>query len=159
MTSIGLGSFPWCRTRFLWFHIDQKMVKRDCRKLILFCSMNLFAMIQSTIHCLAEIWFRSEVLISKIKPCQTTLAKGQCKKRWVIVSSSSLHIRHLLVAEIPLLFKITKIGILSYRIFQMKVIIFRGSLTFQISFQTTWGILEILWFSRWVELWFWWSRE
>ena len=50
-----------------------------------------------------------------------------------MVSSSSSHIRHLLEAGIPLLLRFAKTGRLSCRVFQMKVRIFKGSLTFQIS--------------------------
>ena len=158
-TSMGLGNFPWWSTKFLWFQIDQRMVKVDCRKLIPFCSMGLLERIQSNIHCLVELWSKLEVLISSIEPCQTTLANGHCRKRWVMVSSSSLHMRHLLEAGIPMLFKIAKKRRLSCRIFQMKVRIFKVSFTFQINHQIAWGILDDLWFSMEVELWFWWRRE
>ena len=90
-------------------------------------------MIQFKIHCFAVLWFRLDVLISRIEPCQTTLAKGHCKKRWVMVSSSSSHIRHLLDVGIPLLLRFAKTGRLSCKVFQMKVRIFKGSLTFQIN--------------------------
>lgn len=73
-----------------------------------------------------------------------TPTKGHCRKRWLMVSSFSLHIRHLLLARIPLLFKIEKIGRLSCRIFQMKVRIFRGNLTSQISCQVFIGMVEVL---------------
>ena len=50
-----------------------------------------------------------------------------------MVSSSSSHIRHLLDVGIPLLLRFAKTGRLSCKVFQMKVRIFKGSLTFQIS--------------------------
>ena len=87
-------------------------------------------------HCLAVLRFSSEVLISRIEPCQTAIAKGQFNKRWDAISSSSSHIRHLLEAGIPLLFRFTKTGTLLCRNFQMNVRIFKGNLTFQINFHT-----------------------
>ena len=53
------------------------MVNKDCRKLILFCSIDLFTIIQSAIFFSTRIiWSNLEVLISRGEPCQTALAKG-----------------------------------------------------------------------------------
>ena len=53
------------------------MVNKDCRKLILFCSIDLFAIIQFAIFFSTRIiWSNLEVLISRGEPCQTALAKG-----------------------------------------------------------------------------------
>lgn len=86
ITSIGLGTFPWWRTRFLWFQIVHKMVNMVCRKHISFCSMDLFRMMQFTIHCFVKQCRMFDIMISSMEPCHTALAKGQCKKRWDMVS-------------------------------------------------------------------------
>ena len=93
-------------------------------------------------HCFAVLWLSSEVLISRIEPCQTAIAKGQFKKRWDVVSSSSSHIRHLLEVGIPLLFRFTKTGILLCRNFQMNVRIFKGNLTFQNQLPYSWSYIR-----------------
>ena len=135
-TSIGLGVFPWWRIMFLWFHNEQKMVKQDWRNVILLCSIGKPGGKHPAIHCLKETLDKSELLTSRLEPCQIALASGQWRNKWFMVSSFSSHMRHLVGAANHLLFKIVNIGRLSCSIFQMKLRIFMGSFTFQIIFQT-----------------------
>lgn len=95
-TSIGLRSFPWRRTKFLWFQIDHRVVNKDCKILILEGSLGSFCLTQNSTHCWIDRLKESEVLISKFDPCHRAQAKWHFKKRWLRDSSSSLHKRHLL---------------------------------------------------------------
>ena len=74
--------------------------------------------------------------MARVEPCQQALVKGQSKKRWVVDSSSSLHRGHVLEVEMPLFFRLSKVGRLSCMSFHIKLLIFRGTLTFQIKFHT-----------------------
>ena len=145
-TSIGLGFFPWWRTKFLWFHIDQRVVKTDCSRPILIGLLGSFCITQFSTHWEIERFKQSEVLIPRIEPCHTALAKWHFKKRWLSVSSSSLQRIHKVETEMPLLLRTSKTGKLPWRSFQMKFKILRGSLTFQILSQASFAIPKHLWF-------------
>lgn len=101
-TSFELDTFSWCRTRFLWFQMDHKMVNIDCRYNTLLSSESSLFVIAETTHCFTELVTKKEVLILKLYPCQIALAKGHWRNKWLTVSSSSLHMRQALEVVIPL---------------------------------------------------------
>ena len=90
-------------------------------------------------HCWTDTSTTSEDWIANWEPYQQALEKGQCKKRWVADSSSESHRGHRPTLVIPLLFRVWKVGRLSWRSLQIQLHIFKGTLTFQRTFHTAAG--------------------
>ena len=82
ITSMGLGDRAWCRTIFLWFQIDQRVVKMVCRKHILSCSKSVLDTIHWLSHWSTEVLSISEVLKPRFEQCQIALAQLYSKNRW-----------------------------------------------------------------------------
>lgn len=135
-TSLGWGTFPWCKTWFLWFQMDHKIVNINCRYSILLSSTSSLSIMAEATHCFTELVAKKEVLIPKLEPCQIAPAKGQWSIKWLTVSSSSLHTRQTLEAAIPLSLSFWNTGKLSWSNFQIKLRTFMGNFTFHSSFQT-----------------------
>ena len=131
-----------CTTLFLWCQIDQMIVKNNCRYFIFSSSMCLCLCSRMALltHCWTDTSSTSEDWIANWEPYQQALEKGQCKKRWVADSSSESHRGHRPTLVIPLLFRVWKVGRLSWRSLQIQLHIFKGTLTFQRTFHTPgWG--------------------
>ena len=88
-----------------------------------------------------ELFLKSDVCTAREVPCQVALAKGQNRKRWEVVSSSSSQRGHKLDIGIPLLLRVWKVGKLSCKSLHTKLQIFEGTCTFQIRCHKV-GIVE-----------------
>ena len=131
ITSMGLGDILWCRTIFLWFQIDQRVVKMVCRKHILSCSKSELDIIHWLSHCSTEVQSISEVLKLGFEPCQIALAQIHSKNRWTSNYFKSLHITQVPATRIPLSFSLSKVGKQLCSNFQMNIRTFEGNFIFQ----------------------------
>ena len=114
MTSKGLGCFPSWTTKFLYVQIDLKVVKIPCRYFILSWSKFLCLKRICPSHCCTEIFLRSDVWTARGVSCQTALAKVQKIIKWgrfLILSTQGEE----LSTWIPLVFKVRKVGKLSWQ--------------------------------------------
>ena len=143
MTSKGLGCFPSWTTKFLCVQIDHKVVKIPCRYFILSWSKFLCLKRICPSHCCTETFLRSDVWTARVVPCQTALAKVQKSIKWEEDSSSSAHRGQELSTWIPLVFKVRKVGKLSWQSLHTKFAIFTGTWTFHIKWH---------WFQEWITL-------
>lgn len=114
ITSTRLDCFPSWITKFLWDHMVQRVEKIACRQCIEVWSICLYLNKEIPIHSWVEVWFRLEVWIAKADPCQTGLANVYLRNKWEMDSSPSLHKGQLLSIGIPLLFKVSFVGRLSW---------------------------------------------
>ena len=139
ITSMGLGYLP-----------SMKPNSPQCGKM--FCiyskkpsSFQLWEIIKLLNHCCTDVSIILEVWTARGEPCQQARAKWQSKNRWVVDSSSQLHIGHSPLPVIPLFFNSCRVGRLSCNSFQTKVQILCGFFILQISLQTllsTWFTLR-----------------
>ena len=137
---MGLGPFFCEEPYFYGSKLTRGLWTQPTKSSIFTLLVIQFLLIWVHIHYLTDKLFSSIVMIPRVEPCQTALAKLHCKKRWEVDSTSESHIRQLEVFMTPLLWRISNTGKLSYIIFQTQVRILAGSLTFQKSFQLDWDI-------------------